>query len=76
MPSNYLPTQGLTFRKLSNEKLGRIHAASLEILERTGSAIARAQRSATFEIKGSDSGKWRPRTYPCQTGGMGPGHCT
>ena len=35
--SNILfPESGVQFRKLSDEKLDRIHAASLEILERTG----------------------------------------
>lgn len=34
--SNYSENQGLTFRRLSDDQVTRIHFASLEILERTG----------------------------------------
>lgn len=52
MPSNYLPNQGLTFRKLSNEKLGRIHAASLEILERTGLRLLEPNAVQLLKLRG------------------------
>ncbi|MGD0752146.1 MAG: trimethylamine methyltransferase family protein [Anaerolineales bacterium] len=53
MPSNYLPTKGLSFRKLSNEKLERIHAASLEILERTGLRLLEPNAVQLLKSKGA-----------------------
>jgi trimethylamine--corrinoid protein Co-methyltransferase len=53
MPSNYLPTQGLSFRKLSNEKLERIHTASLEILERTGLRLLEPNAVQLLKSKGA-----------------------
>jgi trimethylamine--corrinoid protein Co-methyltransferase len=53
MSSNYSPTQGLTFRKLSNQKLERIHAASLEILERTGLRLLEPNAVQLLKSKGA-----------------------
>ena len=76
MSSNYLPTTGINFRKLSNEKLERIHAASLEILERTGLRLLEPNAVQLLKSKGATGGRWGPRTHPCQTGGMGASYCT
>jgi len=53
MPGNYLPTKGLSFRKLSNEKLERIHVASLEILERTGLRLLEPTAVQLLKSKGA-----------------------
>lgn len=51
--SNILfPESGVQFRKLSDEKLDRIHAASLEILERTGLRLFEPQALELLKSKG------------------------
>jgi trimethylamine--corrinoid protein Co-methyltransferase len=47
-----LPASGLQFRKLSDEKLERIHTASLEILERTGVRLLEKQALELLKSKG------------------------
>jgi trimethylamine--corrinoid protein Co-methyltransferase len=42
------------FRKLSDDQLARIHAASLEILERTGARLHDGEAVALFEKAGAD----------------------
>ena len=53
MANSYLPTNGINFRKLSNEKLERIHAASLEILERTGVRLLEPNAVQLLKSKGA-----------------------
>ena len=51
--SNILfPESGVQFRKLTDEKLDRIHAASLEILERTGLRLFEPQALELLKSKG------------------------
>lgn len=52
MPSNYSPVWGPQFRKLSDEKLERIHAASLEILESTGLRLLEPNALQLLKSKG------------------------
>jgi len=52
MPNTNLPSGGLQFRKLSDEKLERIHAASLEILECTGVRLYEKQALELLKSKG------------------------
>src|SRR5512141_3171804 len=52
MPNTNLPAGGLQFRKLSDEKLERIHAASLEILECTGVRLFEKQALELLKSKG------------------------
>ncbi len=51
-PNTNLPAGGLQFRKLSDEKLERIHAASLEILERTGVRLYEKKALELLKSKG------------------------
>jgi trimethylamine---corrinoid protein Co-methyltransferase len=53
MVSTYIPEKGLSFHKLSNEKLERIHAASLEILERTGVRLLEPNAVQLLKSKGA-----------------------
>jgi len=52
MPDTNLPSGGLQFRKLSDAKLERIHAASLEILECTGVRLFEKQALELLKSKG------------------------
>jgi trimethylamine--corrinoid protein Co-methyltransferase len=52
MPNVNLPSGGLQFRKLSDEKLERLHAASLEILERTGVRLYEKEALELLKSKG------------------------
>jgi trimethylamine--corrinoid protein Co-methyltransferase len=52
MPNSNPSCGGLQFRKLSDEKLERIHAASLEILERTGVRLYEKQALELLQSKG------------------------
>jgi trimethylamine--corrinoid protein Co-methyltransferase len=52
MPNTNLSSCGLQFRKVSNDKLERIHAASLEILERTGVRLFEKQALDLLKSKG------------------------
>ena len=52
MPNTNLPAGRLQFRKLSDEKLERIHAASLEILECTGLRLYEKQALELLKSKG------------------------
>ena len=52
MPNMNVPAGGLQFRKLSDDKLDRIHAASLEILERTGVRLFEKQALELLKSKG------------------------
>src|SRR5512138_3170863 len=51
-PNTNLPSGGLQFRKLSDEKLERIHAASLEILECTGLRLYEKESLELLRSKG------------------------
>src|SRR5512138_13306 len=51
-PNTNLPSGGLQFRKLSDEKLERIHAASLEILECTGLRLYEKEALELLKSKG------------------------
>jgi trimethylamine--corrinoid protein Co-methyltransferase len=50
--SNPLSSGGLQFRKLSDEKIERLHQASLEILERTGVCLYEPQAIDLLKKKG------------------------
>jgi trimethylamine--corrinoid protein Co-methyltransferase len=52
MSNTTLPDSGLKFRKLSDDKLERIHAASLEILERTGVRLFQKEALELLKSKG------------------------
>src|SRR5512140_2336396 len=52
MPNTNLPAGGLQFHKLSDEKLDRLHAASLEILERTGVRLYEKEALELLKSKG------------------------
>ena len=52
MPNSNPSCGGLQFRKLSDDKLERIHAASLEILERTGVRLYEKQALELLKSKG------------------------
>src|SRR5512144_104870 len=52
MLNTNLPSGGLQFRKLSDEKLDRIHAASLEILECTGLRLYEKESLALLKSRG------------------------
>ncbi len=52
MSATNFPEVGVQFRKLSGEKLERIHAASLEILERTGLRLFEPQALELLKSKG------------------------
>src|SRR5512141_2534244 len=52
IPNKNLSACGLQFRKVSNDKLDRIHAASLEILERTGVRLFEKQALELLKSKG------------------------
>ncbi|HSB00192.1 MAG TPA: trimethylamine methyltransferase family protein, partial [Anaerolineales bacterium] len=52
MPNTNLRVGGPQFRKLSDEKLERIHAASLEILEHTGVRLYEKQALELLKSKG------------------------
>ncbi len=51
---NQTALEAPTFRKLSDDQLARIHAASLEILERTGARLHDEEAVALFEKAGAD----------------------
>lgn len=52
MSNANLPASGLQFRKLSDDKLERIHAASLQILEETGVRLFEKQSLELLKSKG------------------------
>lgn len=53
MPNSYSPSKGLNFRKLSDDKLEKIHAASLEILESTGLRLLEPNAVQLLKSKGA-----------------------
>jgi trimethylamine--corrinoid protein Co-methyltransferase len=53
MSNTNLFLSGLQFRKLSDDKLERIHAASLEILERTGVRLFESEALELLKSKGA-----------------------
>jgi trimethylamine--corrinoid protein Co-methyltransferase len=53
MSNTHFPEAGVQFRKLSGEKLERIHAASLEILERIGLRLFEPQALELLKSKGA-----------------------
>ncbi len=52
MANSFAPSKDLQFRKLSDEKLERIHAASLEILESTGLRLLEPNAVQLLKSKG------------------------
>jgi len=63
--------KGTQFRKLSDGKLDRIHAASLEILESLGVRLFEPQALELLKSKRRDNRRWKQGAPPGQTGGMG-----
>jgi trimethylamine---corrinoid protein Co-methyltransferase len=64
--SNYSAQMAPFFRKLSDDQLGRIHAASLEILERTGVRLHHDYALALLKKAGAaidDDGRVRIPSY-------------